>query len=295
MYQRTWKRIIVSLVAVALVAGVVGPAPALARQEAKRVKNREQWPYDHLPEMDPPVRERKPAALREQPEGLTDQQLAEQDPEGYAVLMPECRQIEAQLAQRIHERLREAGLEVGAQSSPDGARIAAVLTAATYSPYAYTTFTLVPGTGSMTYNGYRGTLYFRYGYYSAYTDSYRWYTVSYPAISGNNIPRYQSVINVGPTPEYTWDLGFLYGAYRGYESDYRTSFYPGKWRLDPWTGGPYGRGYLEVHGGTSDRYFKPTAGCIRLTPGAISSLQWYHTYRMANKYDRASAHLYVYY
>ncbi|MDA3935988.1 MAG: hypothetical protein PF636_03855 [Actinomycetota bacterium] len=293
MHHRTWKQIVVALVAMALMAGTLGPAPALASREAKRVRNQEQWPYDHMPESDPPARQRVVEPLEAQPEGYTDEQLAKADPEGYAALVPECRAIEQQLTDGIHQRLAEAGFDVGAQASTSGVSIASVLTAATYSPYAYLKFVLVPGTGSMTYNGYRGMLYFRYGYYSSYMDSYRWYTVSYPAISGNNVPRYQAAVNVGPIPEYTWDFGFIYGRYRGYESDYRTSFYPGKWRLDPWTGGPYGRGYLEVHGGTRDRYFKPTSGCIRLTPSAISSLRWYHTYRMANKYARGSAHLYV--
>ncbi len=295
MHHRTWKQVVVGLVAMTLVVGAMGPAPALARREAKQVRERTQWPFDHLPESDPPARLRVPGPLVAQPEGVTDEQLAKSDPQAYAALVPECREIEEQLTQRIHERLSEAGFDEGAQASASGMSVASVLAAATYSPYAYLKFVLVPSSGSMTYNGYRGTLYFRYGYYSSYTDSYRWYTVSYPAISGNNVPRYQAVRNVGPIPEYTWDFGFIYRSYRGYEADYRTSFYPGKWRLDPWTGGPYGRGYFEVHGGTGSRYFKPTAGCIRLTPSAISSLRWYHTYRMANKYNRGSAHVYVNY
>ncbi len=297
MHHPVLRGIAAVLVVLGVLAGATGPGVAVAKRAPHKAKARTGWPWDHQPEADPPAPKDASAASAEaQSEGMTDAEFAVLDPEGYAAVMPESRRIEARLKAQIRARSvgPDDGSVVGSGTVEAGSQVIGSLAVTTpYSPYGYLKFVLVPGTGSMTYNGYRGTLYFRYGYYVSYLDSYRWYTVAYPAISGNNIPRYQAVRNVGPIPEYTWDFGFLYSSFRGFEYDSRTSFYPGKWRLDPWTGGPYGRGYLEVHGGTSYRYFKPTAGCIRLTPASINSLQWFHRYRMTNKYDRGSAHLYV--
>jgi len=103
----------------------------------------------------------------------------------------------------------------------------------------------------------------------------------------------QRVVGVGPIPEYAWVFGFANRVWYGYQADARESFAPGKWRLDPWTGGPYGRGYLEVHGGINEHQFAATNGCIRLHPGNISALKSYYDTKMANKKDRSTAKLTV--
>ena len=225
---------------------------------------------------------------------LTDDALRESDPQGYALVMKSRVPIESSLKNSVRAKLKTAGISTGESLSVgEASRAQVLLAAAAYSPYGYLSFKLVPGTGTWTYNGYRGTLYFTYGLYNATVDAYKWFTVSWPAISGNNRPADQSKVSLGPIPEYTWDFGFMSGVWRGYEPDSRVEFYPGQWRLDPWTGAPYGRRYLEVHGGNGDRYFKPTAGCIRTTPSNISALKTYYDTKMANKKDRASAHLTV--
>ncbi len=100
---------------------------------------------------------------------------------------------------------------------------------------------------------------------------------------------------MGPVPEYTWDFGFLGSTWQGYVSSSAAEFSPGEWRLSPWTGAPYGRCYFETHGGTGTHYFKPTHGCIRLTPANITSLKSYYDTKMANKKNPSTAHLTVNY
>lgn len=79
------------------------------------------------------------------------------------------------------------------------------------------------------------------------------------------------------------------GIHTGFEYDVRDSFYPGKWRLDPWTvanPGPDGdafRSSFEIHGGalrgidgtlTSPRLWTmPTLGCIRLDTDGLMGLK----------------------
>lgn len=262
---------------------------------APAVQSEQGFPESHQPEHDPKPGEPgylEPGPAQEPPEGRTDGELRAQDPVAYGQIVKERAQLERELIAKVHSALEKAGV---ASAKDDPKRTAEVL-ATTFSPYGYTRFTLVRNTTSpYARNGYLGTLYFVYGYYQPTTDSYRWYSVSWPARSGNNIPAYQGVVNVGPIPAYTWRFGFMYGAWRGYEPDGRVEFYPGKWRLDPWTGGPYGRSCLEVHGGTGLHEFAATSGCIRLYPSSISSLRSYYTYKMANKYDYGTAVLRVTY
>jgi hypothetical protein len=226
---------------------------------------------------------------------MTDAQLKASDPVGYRDVVSSRAGVERELLGKVHKALDARGLAYGRKlTARELAAAAAVSTV--YSPYGYLRFRLVAGTGDWSYNGYRGTLYFTYGIYNATVDAYKWYTVSWPAISGNNRPGDQDLQNVGPIPEYTWDFGFLGSTWQGYvPNSAAPEFYPGEWRLSPWTGAPYGRCYFETHGGSGTHYFKPTHGCIRLTPANISALKTYYAGKMANKKDRSSAHLTVNY
>ncbi len=225
---------------------------------------------------------------------MTDAQLRSADTVGYREVVSERASLERALLAKAHSELERRGLPYGRKLT--SSQIAAAASAlGAVSPYAYLKFTLVPSSGDWSYNGYRGNLYFTYGIYNPTVDAYKWYTVSWPAISGNNHPHDQDVPNVGPIPEYTWDFGFLGTTWQGYVSDGSVEFYPGLWRLSPWTSAPYGRCYFETHGGTGTHYFKPTHGCIRLTPSNISSLKTYYDAKMANKKDRSTAHLTVSY
>ena len=303
-WSKYTRRIITGALTIAVALGAIG-SPAMARpagseQEASRTEPG--WPASHFPENDP--RPGDPGYLAVGPaavprEGMTDAEFRAKDPAAYVQVVRERASIERRLLAQVRTRLAREGIAVGrgtALTADEAKRAETVLAATTYSPFGYLRFTLVPNTTSpYARNGYLGTLYFIYGIYSATTDSYKWFTVSWPARSGDNRPYNQSIVGVGPIPAYTWDFGFMYGDWRGYEADGRVEFYPGKWRLDPWTGGPYGRAYLEVHGGSGVHEFAATSGCIRVYPAAVTSLRSYYTYKMANKYDAGSAHLYVRY
>jgi hypothetical protein len=226
---------------------------------------------------------------------MTDAQLRSIDPGGYRAVTSSRASLERSLLTKVHQALRARGLGYGRPMTANEQVAVAAALATVYSPYAYLRFTLVRGTGDWSYNGYRGTLYFTYGIYNATVDAYKWYTVSWPAISGNNRPADQGVSNVGPIPQYAWDFGFIGSTWQGYVSNAAAEFYPGEWRLSPWTGAPYGRCYFETHGGSGTHYFKPTHGCIRMTPSNITALRTYYGSKMANKKDRSSAHLTVTY
>jgi hypothetical protein len=262
------------------------------------------WPASHQIESDPvpgdPGYIAPFTTTVAPPDGMTDAEFQATDPVGYAAILPERQALEATLVAQVHELLASAGISLDktctALEVSDAALAAKVLATSAVSPFGYLRFTLVPNTTSpYARNGYLGTLYFCYGVYSASIDAYRWYTVSWPARSGNNRPGSQSVAALGPVPAYTWDFGFANGSWRGYEPDGREEFYPGKWRLDPWTGGPYNRAYLEVHGGSGAHTFAATKGCIRLYPTALGQLKAYYDTKMKNKRDPGSAHLRVQY
>lgn len=307
--SESWRRRLYRMTALAcsctMLAAVAGAVPAVARPgngKGQSTAAEPGWPDSHQPASDP-----KPGDPRylpgDQPagppaEGMTDEEFRLADPAGYAAIASERAGVERTLLANVRSSLKAAGVTPAGEGVLDAAEIrqaATVLASSAYSPYGYLRFNLVPSSSTYARNGYLGTLYFVYGIYSATTDSYKWYTVSWAARSGDNIPSHQSWIGRGPLPAYTYDFGFMYGACRGYEPDGTASFYPGKWRLDPWSSAPYGRSCLEVHGGSGTHQFAATSGCIRIYPSSITSLRSYYTYKMANKYDPSSAHLTVRY
>jgi len=258
------------------------------------------WPESHMPAADPApgtaatAKQALPGAPA--PVEFTDEQLKAKDPAGYRLVTTGRAALERELLRKVRGRLKQAGVPVDAAralTATEFDRAAAEVAATPWSPYAYLKFRLTRSTSSYARNGYLGTLYFTYGIYSAASDSYKWFTVSWPGRSGNNRPADQAKGGVGPIPEYPWTFGFMYGAWRGYEGDTRESFSPGKWRLDPWAGGPYGRGYMEVHGGIGTHEYGATNGCIRLYSKHMPQLKTYYDSKMANKKDASTAKLTV--
>lgn len=305
--RRRWQRALGALCVVSMLASLTAASVAVAKPGQGKKQGpaavEPGWPESHQPENDPKPGDAGYLAADEPvlptSEGMSDAELAAADPAGYSQMKAQRGLVERSLLVKMRSTLKAAGVVPASEDPLDAAeleRATAVSASAAYSPYGYLQFTLTPNSSSpYARTGYLGMLYFTYGYYTAVTDSYKWYTVGWPARSGDNVPSHQSWVNKGPIPAYTYDFGFMYGAWRGYEPDGRDSFYPGKWRLDPWTGAPYGRSCLEVHGGRYSHEFAATSGCIRIYPGAISSLRSYWTYKMANKYDSNSAHLIVRY
>ncbi|MEX2276068.1 MAG: hypothetical protein WEA10_10970 [Actinomycetota bacterium] len=134
---------------------------------------------------------------------------------------------------------------------------------------------------------------------------------AFPARSGNNRPASKWVRNLGPVPNrftasaggrartsFRW--GRMNGSYTGFERDGTGSFYPGKWRLDPWvihqpSKPSHTRSSFEIHGGRngdgSSRFWTTrTAGCIRLTIKGIRGLRAKWSHRTDN---RRRAEVYV--
>lgn len=305
--RRRWQRVLGVVCVLSLVASLAAAGTAAAKpgggKKQPTVAAEPGWPGSHEPESDPKPGEAgylaASAAQVPMAEGMTDEELQAADPAGYAQMRIERDAIERSLLVKARAQLKAAGITPAAAEPMDSStavRAASVLASSAVSPYGYLRFTLTRNTTSQWARaGYLGMLYFTYGVYQPTVDSYRWYTVSWPARSGDNIPSHQSWVGVGPIPAYTYDFGFMYGAYRGYEPDGRVEFSPGKWRLDPWAGAPYGRGCLEVHGGVGAHEFAATSGCVRIHPSSINALRSYWTYKMANKYDRNTAHLIVRY
>jgi hypothetical protein len=119
------------------------------------------------------------------------------------------------------------------------------------------------------------------------------YVTAFPARSGNNYPPDRWVRDVGPVPDrfratpggrtrdaFRW--GRMYGRFIGFERDARSSFYPGKWRLDPWViykpGTTHTRSSFEIHGGRradggASLWTTRTQGCIRLSIRGIRGLK----------------------
>jgi hypothetical protein len=83
------------------------------------------------------------------------------------------------------------------------------------------------------------------------------------------------------------------GEFTGYEEDTGDSFYPGKWRLDPWvvykpSDTSVSRSAFEIHGGrntdhTSKLWTTRTQGCIRLAVEGINGLKAKWDNRTSNK------------
>lgn len=304
--RRRWQRVlgtvcVLSLLGTMAVAGTATAVPENSRRPGEIAEPG--WPGDHQPQSDPAPGEAgymSASAMPDMPaEGMTDEELQAADPAGYAKVKAERDAIERGLLVQARAELKAAGIAPASEDPLDAGEMlqaSGVITSSAVSPYGYLQFTLTRNTTSQWARaGYLGMLYFSYGVYQPTVDAYRWYTVSWPARSGDNVPGHQSWVGIGPIPAYTYDFGFMYGAYRGFEPDGRVSFSPGKWRLDPWTGLPYGRSCLEVHGGVGTHEFGATSGCIRIHPSSINSLRSYHAYKMANKRDKNSAHLIVRY
>jgi hypothetical protein len=146
---------------------------------------------------------------------------------------------------------------------------------------------------------------------------------AYPASSGTNDPEQMWDQKTGPLPDVFLDDvdgdgsyeerdWYLWGAMNdlatGFEFDTDESFYPGKWRLDPWTilnptevGDP-ARSSFEIHGGvlkghdgnvvTSRLWNTGTLGCIRLDTEGVLGLKSKWDNRTTNQ---DSARLYVRY
>jgi hypothetical protein len=72
-------------------------------------------------------------------------------------------------------------------------------------------------------------------------------------------------------------VGYMRGAWTGYENRNEQVLAPGIWRLDPWDvyGCPRKRGEFEIHGGTGPAHLnsRGTHGCIRLSPEGITGLK----------------------
>jgi hypothetical protein len=116
---------------------------------------------------------------------------------------------------------------------------------------------------------------------------------AFPARSGNNYPPDRWVRDVGPVPDrfratpggptresFRW--GRMHGEFTGFERDSRSSFFPGKWRLDPWViykpGSTRSRSSFEIHGGRrsdggASLWTTRTNGCIRLSIKGIRGLR----------------------
>lgn len=311
------KKYIVYLI-ISLVILTLSPLPAISQQNidaSKESINWDVWPYNHWPEADPKPGDPhyvEPSQLPDfsQPEGLTDEELRKVDPHGYKILKELDGKFESEKIRLNKEFYKDLGVdfvpgkpftedeiqvvENAIKNQQAGSYNSGVITPLAITYVGYLTFTLVPSTDpTYSYNGYIGYLYFRYGYYDYYWGLWKTYTVRYIARSGNNKPSSQSIANVGPIPVYTWKFGFVYEVWQGYVPDTSVEFNPGKWRLDPWTGAPYGRSYFCVHGGP----WRVTLGCIRLHSPTVTipQLKWYYDYRMDNKKDYGTARLTVYY
>ncbi len=226
---------------------------------------------------------------------LTDAQLRAVDPAGYAEITKGRAALERSLLTKLHRALDAKGLRYGGKLTATQIDAANYVAAAIWSPYGYLRFKLVPGTGDRSYNGYRGTLIFTYGIYNPTVDAYKRYTVSWPAISGNNRPSYQNVPNVGPIPEYTWDFGFLGTTWQGYVSNTAA-------RSRPVSGGsihgPMPRMVAAISRPMGARAATTSSRPTDVSgsrPSNITSLKSYYDTKMANKKDRSTADLTVTY
>lgn len=140
-------------------------------------------------------------------------------------------------------------------------------------------------------NGHCGWVYHQYRLNRGGSPGPVTFVTDFPARSGNNSPPDMWTPNVGPAPDrfrsapgssiqsyFAW--GRMNGSFTGFEPDQGTSFYPGKWRLDPWTiyrpaASQISRGAFEIHGGTgpSELFSSRTQGCIRLSVQGIRGLR----------------------
>ncbi|MEX0989425.1 MAG: hypothetical protein WD206_03895 [Actinomycetota bacterium] len=177
----------------------------------------------------------------------------------------------------------------------------------------WTTFALYDGKqcrGTVRDNGHCGWLYHKFRAVTDQGPRPGVFVTAFPARSGNNYPPQRWVRNVGPVPDrfkgsaggkvrdsFRW--GRMHGSYTGFEWDSRSSFFPGKWRLDPWViykpGSSRTRSSFEIHGGRrsdggASLWTTRTAGCIRLSIKGIRGLKSKWDNRTDN---RRRASLYV--
>jgi hypothetical protein len=165
--------------------------------------------------------------------------------------------------------------------------------------------------GTVKDNGHCGWLFHKYRVYVSGTPKPGIYVTAYPARSGNDAPSDEWHPGLGPIPdrfkassggpvrdEYRW--GRMNGSFTGFESDSSDSFYPGKWRLDPWvihkpTNTNVTRSSFEIHGGrngdgSSRLWTTRTNGCIRLSIAGVRGLKGKWSNRTDN---RKQARVYV--
>jgi hypothetical protein len=236
-------------------------------------------------------------------------------PQPWPALAPSCEG--AVFCMATYEQMRQAGFDTTQLEAHEAEMLASMPPhSSPQSPYysAFVEFDLYAAptgcSGTVRDNNHCGWLYHRY----VIGDDPPTYTSSYPARSGNNNPPNKWTVNVGPLPD-TWKSsspsiaspyrrwGWMNSGFTGYESSGSDTFYPGKWRLDPWNvysgAGKTGthRSAFEIHGGRNahDFWIKRTAGCIRLPSGSITGLKSMWDTRSSNKRDpyvRVRAYLY---
>ena len=165
--------------------------------------------------------------------------------------------------------------------------------------------------GTIKDNNFCGWLFHKYRVITATGPKPGIHVTAFPARSGNNRPGDEWVRDLGPVPNrfagsagghprtsFRW--GRMNGSYTGFEQDGSGSFYPGKWRLDPWVihqpaHPSHTRSSFEIHGGRngdgSSRFWTTrTNGCIRLTIKGIRGLRAKWSHRTDN---RRRAEVYV--
>jgi len=213
--------------------------------------------------------------------------------------------------QASYEEMEAAGFDTSAMQVNDQATVAALQTPvadmveATIYYNGWVDFYLYANShcsGTVQQNGYCGWLYHKYQQYVDGIPKPTIYTSSYPARSGNNNVAEKWTQNVGPVPN-TWASsspsiasptrrwGWMNGAFTGYEAiTGDDTFYPGLWRLDPWTvynASGTMRNAFEIHGGrnTHDFWQTGTHGCVRLPSASITSLKSMWNNYTNNKHD----------
>ena len=165
--------------------------------------------------------------------------------------------------------------------------------------------------GTKRDNNHCAWLYHKYKVYVGGAPKSPIYVSTFPSRSGNNKPDDKWWVNHGPIPgefkacpncsnrrDYRW--GRMNGRFTGYERDNSIPFYPGKWRLDPWTiykpsNTNVKRGAFEIHGGrntdgTSRLWTTRTQGCIRLSIPGVRGLKGKWDWKTDN---RRTARVYV--
>jgi hypothetical protein len=204
-----------------------------------------------------------------------------------------------------YEEMEAAGFDTTAMQANDAAMLAslpapdllgeeAVVAAIYYHGWLDFYLYLEPTNCSGTVNDNRhcGWLYHKYQQYVDGVPKPGIYTTSFPGRSGNNKPADMWIVNTGPQPSSwgssapsitsgRWRWGWMNGSFTGYQADSSAEFYPGKWRLDPWTvwsgSNKSGtkRGSFEIHGGSGSHDFwqSRTAGCVRLPQASVTGLK----------------------